>query len=431
MGQDSIVAEILLQSLLSKRAEGQIMRKSSTCIIIGLIILGIINHGFAQSATENLIVVDYRSLQSVEPTQIATFPLVGDEVLGYISKTVDGGMYLSMIDLVYRNHSIIRFDGASFSSRLWNSPYVSGGIEILENSLYFFSRGFNDASGTLLILTKIDLSNGSSSDIHVRFTGHIMGPSKLHAGDDGFLYVLGIDPTNHTTYLAKMDTEGFIIWTHMLGSGFYDYYRDIKVLSSGQSFILRNRGIESRDSEGEMLWNISFSFRDAYPDSFQVVNSDSIYVAYQHYDFGPPINVSILKLDESGDILWNTTLEARHPSGSIAGLGIGNMLVKGESIQCLVGVDGTFNNPHIVELSQEGEEVGMWSPIVEDGEYRLEFNERGDNVVFVRDRDSMQLIAYIFGVSPAVVVLVFGGTALAIVALVVILKRRGAGEAPL
>ena len=193
----------------------------------------------------------------------------------------------------------------------------------------------------------------------------------------GYVYVAGHSGTtwgtpinqhagNMDTFVAKLDSNGLLLWHTFVGSPGYDAAYNMAVDSSGNVYVTgQSRATwgspvngytgggdvyaAKLDSNGSLLWNTFMgSTVEDWADSITVDSSGNVYLAGgSNNTWGTPINqhagnmdTFAAKLDSSGSRLWNTFMGSTITDAAynIAVDSSGNVYVAGYS-------DATWGTP--------------------------------------------------------------------------------------
>lgn len=121
-------------------------------------------------------------------------------------------------------------------------------------------------------------------------------------------------------YLMNVNGSGDHQWSKTIGGGGIEQARDLRVLPNGDFIIAgtTNNGdfggydalIVRTDSEGEVLWEKSFGGDDwDFFNQVKVVSTGGFILAGQTYSSGEPGgNAWLLRLDDEGEVIWESTL---------------------------------------------------------------------------------------------------------------------------
>ncbi|MHA1577701.1 MAG: hypothetical protein ACTSU3_10110, partial [Candidatus Thorarchaeota archaeon] len=200
----------------------------------------------AQSILEKQVVIEYETAIELQP--IDTYLLeVGNHVyIADIERTEDGSIFVLLFYLDYpQEFSLIQYVPNEGFTFIRNLSYVVSGIYSRDDRLMVV--GINQW------LIEMDFQGNITAQIQLRIGNQYMYVNRLVVGEDGSFYLIVSDIFNNEQHFMKLDDDGIIIWDEILGSLFSSYH-SIEILPNGQSFIISNTHIESRTSNGTLLW---------------------------------------------------------------------------------------------------------------------------------------------------------------------------------
>ena len=278
-----------------------------------------------------------------------------------------------------------------YSATTWGSPLrpISGFLDVFVAKL--------DTNGTLLWNTflgggEIDAGYGIAIDTN------------------GESYVTGITATtwgsplspysgSYDVFVAKLDTNGTLLWNTFLGGGGYDQGYGIDLDTNGDSYVtgitattwgsplLPYSGgtdvfVAKLDTNGTLLWNTFLGGGgDEYGYGIAINTNGSSYVAGNSTEtWGSPLlpysgsnDVFVARLDANGTLLWNTFLGGELVD-MVHGIALdtnGNSYVTGYSATTwgspLLPYSGSndafvakISNPARVDFNGDGQEDILW-----------------------------------------------------------------------
>ena len=256
-------------------------------------------------------------------------------------------------------------DGRSISSD------SSGNIYVMGESYNSWGSPINPHSGDFdIFVAKLD-SNGNLQWNTFQGSASVDYSYGIKADNSGNVHITGISdaswgsPINPLAggtdaFVAKLNSNGILLWSTFLGSGVYDEGRGITVDSTGDICVTGYSGsswgspvnphagggedafIAKLNGSGTLLWNTFMGSGD-WDRGYSIVSDSSgnVYVTgFSVLSWGSPINPFtggfdsfIFKLDKNGNLLWNTFLGSSFVDigYSITLDNVGNIYVSGES----------------------------------------------------------------------------------------------------
>ncbi len=260
---------------------------------------------------------------------------------GYcVIQTADGGYYLAGLDVVedsvltYTGHGVILRVNAD-GDELWRRAYGEPGMA---------SMGFEHMIQT--------------SDGHLLVTGFL---------DHGWTG----NASGKDTYIAKLDTAGNLIWTHVGGQALAQWaFRSRETpdggsisagsdqfMSSGQHYASH---LVRLNDLGDTLWTRSYHNPNPnwYQNAYCVeIMPDSGYVLAGKQRYWSLAYVHVIRTNSLGDTLWTKRLEdlGSGEARDVVVSNTGNILITG------YGTASGYSNPFLTELDPDGNV--LWSRI--------------------------------------------------------------------
>jgi len=370
-------AVLLLHTIAINSSKGLNGMKNAYMLLalLGILIGSSFINISAQSILEKQVVIEYETAIELQP--IDTYLLeVGNHVhIVDIERTEDGSIFVLLFYLDYpQEFSLIQYVPNEGFTFIRNLSYVVSGIYSRDDRLMVV--GINQW------LIEMDFQGNITAQIQLQIGNQYMYVNRLVVGEDGSFYLIVSDIFNNEQHFMKLDDDGIIIWDEILGSLFSSYH-SIEILPNGQSFIISNTHIESRTSNGTLLWKEELGdSRFWYSRSLSMLNDDSLYVL-SSYAEGPMLTGrNILRFDTNGNLIWNTSIIGRHPPGSEADVQVNLLNIQEASIFGLLEITAAPLNPYLVEISHNGELLNLWAmeTYLLEQEY-LEFNTNGSPVI--------------------------------------------------
>ncbi len=352
-----LIADRVLQVQPGKR-----MRRSRVrSVLLFCIMLALIGAPAGAQSAANTIVIDYGDIPESQPILESSINLAeGEDVYGPWSMG-NGTFYFSIRSLANDTMTLLRYDDEGFSPRLATHPDRVMGPLYVNGSLYAFSAELF-INRTVFMLMQIDPVGDLIIVRNVTIEGGLF-TFRAVVGLDDAVYLLGdlsspyLDTEAH---ILKIFINGTTAWNQKLSGHGWDY--DVSLLQDGNLFLVNMTHIELRDSNGEPVWLREFP-DGRYGEKVLAYNSNSAIV--KSYCYSDPSGCSIYRYDLTGNMIANTTLLGRTPTGSEAGVGA-NVYIEGDAIYALVGFDTTMKDPFLIELSSNLEFVSSSSLFVVD-----------------------------------------------------------------
>lgn len=421
------------------------MSKYLALMIVSIIFLGTLTIGNAQTHTGPLLVLEYETALSVQPSSISSIVLSRYEHIDHIVRVDDGSVYILTRDS--HNYSLIMYRSGELSTRIMNFSlmhdiYPSGpespnlgsfSFVAMDDSIYMGDLYVRPTS-SILILTEMDFLGNIVSENNITIVGNFYVPRLFRVGEDDALYLIVGGLFSEGTHLLKMNINGSLIWNKELS---IDEYIDLDVMSNGQVIFLSASGIESWDSDGEFMWSKRlnpgpywYPFWEPLP--IRILDDNSICVIADVTEVsirGPygPTNLTLHRFYPNGTILWNTTIIARNSTGTQIDFHANLFEVSRESIHILVDVIGVENNPYLLRMSENLTQFDKWALDIQTLEERqLQFDRDGFPIIFGVDiiSDERRLVAYSFSTTLSGTVLILGGAFSGFCVIVLLLYDR-------
>jgi hypothetical protein len=234
------------------------------------------------------------------------------------------------------------FDGtnqlASLESEyflLWNNTYGTGLSEQCRGLVQCSDGGFAligdylSGGNRKVVLLRTDANGNHLWNSTIASPGIDWGYSVLQTEDNGFLFA---GSNSSQTWIVKTDQDGNRVWSEEYGSGCLNSL--IECSSGGYAATGYTMGEPSAhilriDDSGTKLWNSTFGTRS---HTFDIVECDDGGFAATGYvgDFNAEdTDVLLLRLNSSGGILWNKTWIGE-------GQACGNSIVKSSDGKLLI-----------------------------------------------------------------------------------------------
>jgi hypothetical protein len=324
---------------------GKWMRRKQTCLLVYTVLALVALPVSAQSAT-NPIVIDYISIPESQPELVDSLELAEYEDVYGPWSIGNGTSYFSIHNYAADTMTLLKYNEDGFSPRLATHPdYVMGPL-FVNHSLYAFSAELF-INRTVIMLIQIDPAGNFITVRNATIEGGLFW-FRTVVGRDGAVYLLGELSSpyfDNEAHLLKVFLNGTITWNHKLPGYVSDY--DMSILQDGNLFLVNMTHLERRDSNGEPVWLRELP-EGRYGEKVLAYGDSSVVVKSCH--FSDPSGYSIYRYNLTGNLLANTTLLGRSPTGSEAGIGA-DVFVEGGIIYALVGFDTTMKNPYLIELS--------------------------------------------------------------------------------
>lgn len=257
----------------------------------------------------------------------------------YVIGRIDASQYSASYDSIV----LIKYD--SNGNLIWQKELgygnrVASSISIDSSNNIYYTWYYNSSGFLLPILSKLN-TDGQIQwtrriDDTVNNTYNILFDSVVSDSSGVYVsgYTFGSSFTNEQIFIAKYNTNGVIQWQRRLGSSsanLLPYHMAIDSFSNLYISSLTDNGgsthqafIAKYNSSGTIQWQRRFSFSsvDVIAQSIAVDSSGNSYSLCSRND-GLSYNISILKLNSAGSIVWQRLL-----SGDDLRLGYGITLNK-------------------------------------------------------------------------------------------------------
>ena len=208
--------------------------------------------------------------------------------------------------------------------------------------------------------------------------------------------------TPDTGWISKYDSDGAVVWSSTSNTGDAKY-RAVAEASDGSYYIcgtiqgdfendeVNTRSIiEKFDSDGNPLWGKQISIADGFVISRGIAlnSNNEIYVC--GYVEDDTIKASLVKLSETGEIIWDRTFESHDPGIGVLGgykaAGFYDITIDGKDQIFLVGSllgTGAVEDGIIVKLNPQGNIEWQKQTTGEDVRYQRvkSDSETGQSVV--------------------------------------------------
>ncbi len=215
------------------------------------------------------------------------------------------------------------------------------------------------------------------------------------AGDDGLLAVgTTYHPLTTTTrgdvLVAMLTLDGELIWEKTYGGDATEQAFRVEATGDGGFLVLAETdsfGAGERDlyllklnASGDLAWAETYGGSGTEWANDLIRTSDGGYLLVGETDsFGESFDAYVVKVDESGTVLWETTL-----GGNDNETGIASLEAENGDLLVLVGVsysggyEGTRRDSRLFRLDSDGSEI--WSAL-----YRADVKQWGNDMVFSLD----------------------------------------------
>jgi hypothetical protein len=326
---------------------GKCMRRNQTNLFLLAYVIFILSAPLAaaQSFT-NPIVIDYDNIPESRPKLVDSIELGETEDVYGPWSLGNGTSYFSIRNYSADTMTLLRYDETGFSPRLATHPDNVMGPIYVNDSLYAYSAELF-INRTIFMLIEIDPAGNFITVRNATIEGGLFWFRHV-VGRDGAVYLLGELSSpyfDNEAHLLKVFLNGTIAWNHKLSGYISDY--DMSILQDGNLFLVNMTHLERRDSNGEPVWLCEFP-EGRYGEKVLAYDNNSVIV--KSYCYLDTSGCSIYRFDLTGNMLANTTLLGRTPTGSEAGVGA-SAFVEGDAICALVSFDTTMKDPFLIELS--------------------------------------------------------------------------------
>ena len=215
------------------------------------------------------------------------------------------------------------------------------------------------------------------------------------AGDDGLLAVGTTDHALTTTtrgdvLVAMLTLDGEPIWEKTYGGDATDQAFCVEATEDGGFLVLaetdslgageRDLYVLRLDEFGELIWEETYGGSGTEWAKDLIRTSDGGFLLVGETDsFGESFDAYVVKLDESGAILWEATLGGDDNETGVAALEAenGDLLVL-VGVSYPAGYEGNRRDSRLFRLDSNGSEV--WSAL-----YRADVKQWGNDMVFSPD----------------------------------------------
>ena len=261
-------------------------------------------------------------------------------------------------------------------------------------------------------IIEIDYQGNVTNEIQLALGSQDYSPERMIRGDNDTYYLLVNDYYNWRQHFIKVDSDGSIIWNILLGGYLTMNYDRMAMFGDGKIVLGNWPHITAYDSSGTQCWNTSLGVLNSWASGQQpIIQGNELIIIADYLTNWEFSGRNIMKYNSEGDLLWNVSVGARHPTGSDADLKISGLDVSENKTYGLVEIDGTLHNPYMFQLSNSGELDNYWTlDYFVLGSYYLHLNREGAPVVFAINRtatDTKYLVALTY---PSVIPQETGGS---------------------
>jgi len=293
-------------------------RSASVALLLMLAITAVVNPIQVRGQDEVQIGVLLTPANTADNIEIFDMAIYGNHI--YIAGRIYGrASSLEVIDYDGIVAKLTLSGEPVWAKRISGSEYDSAwGIAIASDGSIYVTGGSNrdayvakfDENGNLVWFRTI---GGSNYD----------WGSNIAAAPDGSIYVVGstnsFSAENLDVFVAKLDSNGNLLWFKTIGTANDDWGSDIVVAPDGSVYVaghtLSSSGdfdvlIAKFDQSGNLMWFRTIGGSDDdYSDAIGVAHNGSVYVVGGTYSFGAgDEDIFVAKFDSSGKLLWFKTI---------------------------------------------------------------------------------------------------------------------------
>jgi hypothetical protein len=372
----------------------------------------------AQSSSN--LIVDAGSIPVQKPTRIVKMILSEYEHIADIQRSESGAIFVLLINVTQPiSYSLVKLDSGHFSSRLSSFTEVYGGLEVMGESLYVIEGASFSENQTSFLITVLDSQGERTSELNVTIDGGPLSP-RLFTGRDGMLYLLCWNILTSSTHLIKLGTGGSILWERVVETD-VPRQKEIQVSPFGEIYILKESGVELRDSAGGSRWNTTLSTNiNWFPGTLHLLDDGSVIVSASYLDGFVWAGGTIYRCDSDGNVLANKTFVVSVPEEGDERIYVGDLNVRGNSIFSFVY---HADKGYLLEISRDIHIVNR--RLIDEGR-RIQFTRDGSLVLFSENtsRYERHLVAYIYANNLLRIIAFAGGSALVLIVLAIVWRKR-------